>query len=478
LLQAVAQGATIHNNSWGDQEDAVQPNIYTQTCRELDLTTWSNKQFLVVCAAGNNFFNDTVSSPSTAKNALSVAACLSGTSEGRVANFSSRGWASDGRIKPDLTAPGHSLRTAASDSDITTANCYRTIQSGTSFASPVVAGLAALVRDYFAQGFYPMGNPVTTNEWSGVSAALVKAVLINAAAPMSAAAAVPPSRDQGWGRVDLSRTLRLSSDAPALLAVDESPGFAQSPAFPYRTYIRLTATNHPLKVTLVWSDYPATPGADQHLVNDLDLRIRTPGLRLNGNQLINGQSAPGEDYDRLNNVEQVNWTPDRAEIVEISVWAHRIVVGPQDFALVATGQFETISPSQDDDNDGLPDFWEQWHFGGLSPLAGDDLDGDGASNDAEFTANTDPADAASVAQLKIVGVDHNEVTLAMQVSEGRQYVLERSEGSPLGPWSAVSEPMLIGDPVVAATLFFTDNIAPAQPAEPRPLFYRARIDSP
>lgn len=51
LMQAARQGAVIHNNSWGDQEDAIQQNIYTEACRELDLVTWSNKQFLVVCAS-------------------------------------------------------------------------------------------------------------------------------------------------------------------------------------------------------------------------------------------------------------------------------------------------------------------------------------------------------------------------------------------------------------------------------------------
>lgn len=476
LLQAVAQGATIHNNSWGDLEGAPEPNIYSQTCRELDLVTWSNKQFLVVCAAGNSYLSDTVGSPSTAKNGVSVAAALSGISEGRVAGFSSRGWASDGRFKPDLTAPGHNLRTAASDGDLTTENCYRANRSGTSFAAPVVAGLAALVRDYFAQGFYPTGNPVTANQWPGVSAAVVKAVLINASAPMSLATAPPPSRDQGWGRVNLSQTLRLSSDEPALLAIDQSPGFAQSPVFPYRTYLRLTGTNLPLKVTLVWSDYPAAPGADLHLVNDLDLRVRTPRLAMKGNRLLNGQSVPGGDYDRLNNVEQVEWTPDQAEIVELSVWAHRIVVGPQDFALIASGDFEAIAPSLDEDADGLPDFWELWHVGNLDPLPQDDPDGDGATNAAEFAANTDPTNADSVARLELARREPMGMTLRMKVSEGRQYVLESSVGSPLGPWFTVSEPALMGDPMGEATMVLTNHL-PAHHTGLGPQFYRVRIDA-
>lgn len=477
MLQAAAQGATIHNNSWGEQEESSPLNIYSQTCRELDLMTWSNKQFLVVCAAGNNAFSDTVGSPSTAKNGLSVAASLSGASAGRVASYSSRGWASDGRFKPDLTAPGHNLRTAASDGDVTTDNCYGTTQSGTSFAAPVVSGLAALVRDYFAQGFYPSGNPVEADRWPGVSAALVKAVLINAAMPMSEAVAPPPSRDQGWGRVNLSRTLRISPDHPALLAMDLSPGFLESPAVPFQLHLRLTTTNRPLKITLVWSDHPATPGADQHLVNDLDLRVRTSLQAFKGNRLVDGQSVPGGDYDRLNNVEQVEWTPDRAETVEISVWAHRIVVGPQDFSLVATGDFEVIPWRQDEDQDGLPDFWEHWHFGNLARQPGDDADGDEASNAAEFTANTNPTDAESNARLEIVRMDNGGVSLRMMASEGRRYVLEsQTGGSPASPWSPLSEPILIGEPIGVTTLLFT-HLVPVGQVDLGSRFYRVRIDA-
>ena len=295
---------------------------------------------------------------------------------------------------------------------------------------------------------------------------------------MSEAAGPPPSRDQGWGRINLARTLRLTSDQPALLAVDQSPGFAEAPAFPFQIYLRLTKTNRPLQVTLVWSDYPATPGADQHLVNDLDFRVRKPQLALKVNRLTDAQSVPGGDFDRLNNVERVNLAPSEAEIVEISVWAHRIMIGPQDFALVATGDFEVISPQQDEDDDGLPDFWERWHFGDLTPRPDDDDDGDGAFNAAELAANTDPTNADSLARLKVANLESSEVTLSMNASEGRRYVLERSvAGSPNGPWSVASEPEIIGAPLGEAFVLFTD-IPPAQEAEPGPWFYRVRIDGP
>lgn len=477
LLQAVAQGATIHNNSWSDRDVGIPQNVYTQICRELDFVTWSHRQLLVVCAAGNNSLSNTVAGPSIAKNALSVAASMSGLNQDRIATFSSRGWASDGRFKPDLAAPGHSLRTAANDGDITTDNCYQTSRSGTSFASPVVAGLAAIVRDYFAQGYYPTGVPIETHRQPNISAALVKAVLINAAMPMTAAAAPPPARDQGWGRVNLSRTLKLPGDTHSLMALDQPLVFTETPAFPYTVYLNLRSTNQPLKATLVWTDYPATPGADKHLVNDLDLRLRTPSLTLWGNHYSDGQSVPGGTQDRLNNVEQIIWTPTSTGIVEISVWAHRIVVPNQDFALVVTGDFDPIDPLEDRDQDGLPDYWELWHFGNLDASPDDDPDQDGASNRLEFLANTDPNDARSVPRLTVSSFTDGMLSFTVNVSEARQYTLEHATtATPEGPWSPISTPLLIGEPIGEGIVSFSDRILP-HPSSDRAQFYRVRIQS-
>lgn len=478
LVQARSQGARIHNNSWGDEAEAWEPNHYTQTCRELDLATWLDKELLVICAAGNQGLNDTVGSPSTAKNALSVAATQSGSGQERIAGYSSRGWASDGRFKPDLAAPGHGLRTAASDADITTDNCYRLVRSGTSFASPLVAGAAALVRDYFAQGFHPTGQPMMADRRPDVSAALVKAVLLNATVPLAQAAMPPPARDQGWGRPDLSRALKLGANGPSLVAVDGNLTFAQTPAFPYQIRIRMNASPGTLKVTLVWTDYPAAPGADIALVNDLDLRVRTPQLTFKGNHWIDGQSAAGGAYDRLNNVEQVEWIPDPNAIVEISVWAHRIVVGPQDFALVIRGDFDLIPPDGDTDQDRLPDDWELWHFGDLAQDGDADPDQDGVSNRDECATGSAPDDPQSHPRLELVKRDAEGLTLRMIAGEGRQYTLERaSEASPQATWQSIGAPLLRGEPLGESTIEFSDPF-PALSARKATRYYRVRIDGP
>lgn len=60
----------------------------------------------------------------------------------------------------------------------------------------------------------------------------------------------------------------------------------------------LTATGGPLKITLVWADYPPSLAAASQLVNDLDLTVYADSL--NGYGLL-GNGQP----DHLNNAEQV-----------------------------------------------------------------------------------------------------------------------------------------------------------------------------
>ena len=86
---------------------------------------------------------------------------------------------------------------------------------GTSMATPLIAGSAALVRQYFQNGLYPTGAPIASNQYSP-SGPLVKAVLIGGAAGLSGfepdtglPLAPPPSFRQGFGRLQLSQSLPL-----------------------------------------------------------------------------------------------------------------------------------------------------------------------------------------------------------------------------------------------------------------------------
>lgn len=426
LLQAHAQGAKIHNNSWGDNENAVffARNHYSQASRDLDAAVWSNRDFLIVCAAGNDAVDGQVLSPSNAKNGLSVAATESGAGADTIAGFSSRGWAEDGRVKPDLAAPGNGIQAASSDGNTTTSNCTTSGGGGTSFASPLVAGLAALVRDYFAQGFHPSGAPVASNVATNVSAALVKAVLIASCRAMTNEAVAPPSRAQGWGRPNLGLAFAFTDTVHRLYVKDAGPFFADTPAQPFTAYLQIRSTNAPLKIVLTWTDFPGTPGAGKQLINDLDLVVRSPGGVFHGNVLSSGASIAATWFDRTNNIEQVYLPAAATGIIEVAVWAAVIPQATQDFALVVSGDVEEIPKDRDDDGDGLPDFWELLYRGNLTAVnASSDTDGDGCNDLQECIAGTEPTNAASHFAIESVAVNASAATVSFPYVPGCRYEL-------------------------------------------------------
>ena len=55
----------------------------------------------------------------------------------------------DGRIKPDIVVPGESLYSAKGHRHSSSETCDLVYKQGTSMATPVAAGAAALIRQYF-----------------------------------------------------------------------------------------------------------------------------------------------------------------------------------------------------------------------------------------------------------------------------------------------------------------------------------------
>src|SRR6185295_1742740 len=212
--QAYTQGARLHTNSWGDKEDAAIQNDYSAGSQDVDEFMWSHKDFLLFFAAGNSGPGTAeVSSPSTAKSAVSVGATLRGTSANSMASFSSCGPTDDARIKPEVTVPGSSIVSARSDFNVTSNNCNTTTFSGTSMATPGAAGFTALIRQYYTAGWYPSG---AANAAAGFtpSAALMRATLVNSGQTMTGSGTTTiPANCQGWGRVLLENALYFTPEA-------------------------------------------------------------------------------------------------------------------------------------------------------------------------------------------------------------------------------------------------------------------------
>jgi hypothetical protein len=356
-------GARVHTNSWG----ATTPGLaYDASAQEIDDVVWNHPDLVICFAAGNDGTDDnrdgtsdrsSVGSQAAAKNCITVGASESerpnfdptyGTywpgdfpadplrsdkqaddPDGMVA-FSSRGPTKERRIKPDVVAPGTCILSTLSRAVVNPSTDFGTssdslffFDSGTSMATPLVAGCTAVLRE-----------TLIDNGTANPSAALIKALLIQGAVVLTGQytpteAGPSPNSSSGWGRVDLAGSVIIAGpegDAgcgeggPLRQGEEGSVGVEIPEGSPGAE--RAASAGRTLKVTLVWSD---PPGAA--LQNDLDLIVRAAdGTERHGN------AGTTTNFDRVNNVEQVVWdaiAPGHADIV---VRAHRITRFPQPYA--------------------------------------------------------------------------------------------------------------------------------------------------
>jgi len=314
----------IHSASWGETNA-----YYSAQCLEADEWLWDHPAFLAVFSAGNEGRQAgcTIGDPAGAKNVLAVGASESLRSDypygsytdnpASLASFSSRGPMPDGRIKPDLCAPGTGILSVRAaylkqyDTDLGwgsyAANTNYTYCAGTSMSTPLVAGCAALVREWLVtrRGF--------TDELP--SAALMKAILTGGAHDLSgdpgaSCGGTAPNGRQGWGRVDLQQTIVPTN---AVVALRDRVSFAQDSACVWR--IRTTRAA-PLDIQLAWIDAPGDPAAAQAIVNDLDLVVsnETTGAVWYGNDVSNAGVR-----DTVNTVESVRLAEAEADWYTIRV---------------------------------------------------------------------------------------------------------------------------------------------------------------
>ena len=361
---AYDDGARVHTNSWG----TAILGAYTIDSRNLDMFTWNNPEFLVLCSAGNEGLDrdsngvidqNSIGSPATAKNCIAVGASenhrLSGGGQGTYGEywpsdypanpinsdkvsddpnglvaFSSRGPTNDGRTKPDVVAPGTNIissRSHASGAGVLWGiyDSDYVYSGGTSMSTPLAAGASLLVREYYR-----------TRRSHMPSAALVKATLINNAIDLypgqygtGSFLEIPstrPNNAEGWGLVDLS-WMPESPPTPALEFLDEPQGIGTGESSNYTYTISDSDNATSLSITLTWTDYPASTSASTALVNDLDLSVVLP----------DGSTERGNGTtDRLNNVEGIDFDSPQSGNYAITIEGYNVPQGPQPFALVVS----------------------------------------------------------------------------------------------------------------------------------------------
>ena len=223
---------------------------------------------VVAVAAGNDGPGTcTVGSPAAAADAVTVGAMADFDAAGfSLASFSSRGPTADGRVKPDVVAPGVDVVSARANSG----NGYVSY-SGTSMATPFVAGVALLMRD--ANGALTpqqVKNAITSS-----------AIDWGRAGDNRAAGGRGADADYGAGRLDAHAALKAAGVAlgagPAAPAHDLREGTLTATGAVVDYRLPVADTRFPIAATLIIPALKAatawSPDFDLYLLDPAGRRV-------------------------------------------------------------------------------------------------------------------------------------------------------------------------------------------------------------
>ena len=288
------------NCSWqGTVSEAVKPLIVNMSLsatsltfsgrgvgeRKLDSVVHGHSQLYVVAQA--NRAQQGFSNYGTAKNSLAVGAV---DDSGIIARFSSHGPTADGRLAPSVVGTGALLTSARGGASVTG---HRTL-SGTSMASPSVAGVAVLLME---------ARPEFRNR-PALARARLMASAVRPNAYLESRAQLPADNTEGPGEFQKLYGLGLVSARTSLLSVDDPKGWligsaSSKPDNDSYEYIDIKVPEGAgrLDVVLTWDEQPADT-LTRSVLNNLDLWV--------DHEADCAEQACGE-YASRSEIDNVEW---------------------------------------------------------------------------------------------------------------------------------------------------------------------------
>jgi subtilisin family serine protease len=347
--ESLNNNSILSQNSWGTAITLGNGNChllgsYDSESEDYDeIVRGENvvKKINVIFSAGNSGsgaygctpgYNTTSAPGGTAKNTIVVGSVDSDDFE--INDFSSRGPTDDGRIKPDLVAPGCEDEPNRDDNNpektiwsTITGNTYGG-SCGTSMAAPVVSGVVALMHEHYRN----------LNGGADPDTSLVKNILLHSARDLGNNG---PDYIYGWGLVNATAAINLISNDSThnLFYLDNIT--ANGDTKNYTFYV--PSNSNELKITLVWNDYPGSASASKNLINDLDLVVtNSTGTRFYPWTLDKSNpsnNAVQTTVDSTNNVEQVYITNPNSGFYSVTVNGTTVPNPNQEFSLITNHNY-------------------------------------------------------------------------------------------------------------------------------------------
>ena len=378
---AYEAGARVQTNSWGTDpmnlpnQYNAGPNYYTSYSKQIDEGAHLYDDLVILFAMGNEGKDSDLNGEvdiawlqrqAAAKNSFAIGATEnwrpelsincglyqdsddnikfpadpiesdfeSNNIEGVWCN-SNRGPTQDGRIKPDLVAPGTRIISVYSADDDGThgsplsSNDNYMYKSGTSMATPIVAGASAQLIQYLNNiGYSSPSSALIKGIFSATSIDMAGQYPPSSSVPFNAAVQAIPNNHEGWGRVDVSRAVDSSFIDRLDIETLETKSMR----------LNIPIGTPEFRVVLSWTDSPniaVSSCATQCLVNDLDLTLKDPA----GN-------IWGEENGDLNNLLGMTVSNPDAGDWEVIVTGTNVPEGPQNFSIATSGNYMLTDMSQ------------------------------------------------------------------------------------------------------------------------------------